>query len=295
MSRRDAHRSELGNFLKARRAELTPRQMGLPETGTVRRVPGLRREEVAQLATISTDYYTRLEQGRIPASGPVLDALARALQLDEDQYGCLSELGGKDAHRPRRRARQIVRPPLQRLLDDLRFTPALVLGRRMDILAWNPLAASVVTDFARIPQKKRNYVRLVFTDSAVRSLYADWEAVAHTCVAQLRREAATDPDDPELTALVGELSVHDAQFRRWWAAHHVASRLLGTKTLRHPVVGDLELEWETMTCANDSDQQLITATAEPGTPTHDRLRILSSWSADDDRPGSSRNPAGFPR
>jgi hypothetical protein len=135
------------------------------------------------------------------------------LQLDDDQRSYLSELAGKDTARPRRRARQTVQPSLHRLLEDLRLTPALVLGRRMDILAWNPLAASLVTDFSQIPVKKRNYIRLVFTDPAMRSLYADWETVAHTCVALLRREAAQYPDDLQLTALVGELSVQDTQFR----------------------------------------------------------------------------------
>jgi transcriptional regulator with XRE-family HTH domain len=282
MSRRNAHHSEFGDFLKARRAELSPRHVGLPETGK-RRVTGLRREEVAQLAAISTDYYMRLEQGRLAPSAPVLEALARVLRLDDDQRSYLSELAGKDANRPRRRPRQTVQPPLRRLLDDLRFTPALVLGRRMDILAWNPLAAALVTDFAQIPKNQRNYVRLVFTDPTMRSLYADWDTVAHTCVALLRREAAQYPDDPQLMALVGELSVQDGQFRQWWGAHHVAGKRLGTKTLRHPVVGDLSLDWEALTCASDPDQQLITWTADPDGPTHDRLRILASWTAEHQR------------
>jgi transcriptional regulator with XRE-family HTH domain len=170
MTDRKAHRNELGDFLKARRSELSPRQVDLPETGAVRRVPGLRREEVAQLVGISTDYYARLEQGRLSASAPVLSALARALQLEDDQHSYLSELAGKDAHRPRRRARQTVQPSLRRLLDDLGSTPALVLGRRMDSLAWNSLASALVTDFAQIPQKNRNYIRLVFTDPAMRTL-----------------------------------------------------------------------------------------------------------------------------
>lgn len=279
MSGRTTHRSELGEFLKARRAELTPRQVGLSETGAVRRVPGLRREEVAQLAAISTDYYTRLEQGRIPVSASVLTVLAGALHMDDEQHSYLAELAGKETTRPRRRAGQKVQPSLRRLLDDLGSTPAIVLGRRMDVLAWNPLAAALVADFAQIPAKERNYVRLVFTDPAMRSLYADWEGVAHTCVALLRREAARYPDDPQLTRLVGELSVQDPQFRQWWAAHHVAGKRIGTKTLNHPVVGDLTLDWDTLTCTDDPDQQLITWTADPGTPAHDRLRILASWTA----------------
>lgn len=279
MTSRKGRGSEFGDFLKARRAELRPQDVGLPDIGQ-RRVPGLRREEVAQLAAISVDYYARLEQGRLPPSAPVLSTLARVLQLDDDQRSYLSDLAGKDVNRPRRRPRQTLQPSLRRLLDDLHFTPAIVLGRRMDILGWNQLAAALLTDFDAIPAGKRNYVRLVFTDPAMRSLYADWDTVAHTCVALLRREAVRYPDDPQLAALVGELSVQDDQFRQWWAAHHVVDRRIGTKTLHHPVVGDISLDWEAMTCASDPDQQLISWTADPDGPDHDRLRILASWIAE---------------
>lgn len=149
---RDAHRNELGEFLKARRAELSPRTVGLPESGGPRRVAGLRREEVAQLASISTDYYTRLEQGRIQASAPVLGTLARVLHLDDDRHDGLFGLAGKSPGRSWKRTRQKVQPQLQRLLDDLNATPAIVMGRRMDVLAWNSLAAALVTDFGRIPE-----------------------------------------------------------------------------------------------------------------------------------------------
>lgn len=270
----------LGEFLRARRAELSPRTVGLPDTGTLRRVPGLRREEVAQLAAISTDYYTRLEQGRIKASTGVLTALAGALHLDEDQRDYLFGLAGKDHARPRRRTRQKVQPQLQRLLDDLTTTPAIVMGRRMDVLAWNSLAAALVTDFGAIPEKHRNYVRIIFTEPAMRSLYADWETVARTCTAQLRMEAAKYPDDPRLTALVGELSVQDAQFRQWWAAHHVATLGVGTKGIHHPLAGNLSLDRDTLTAGTDPDQQLVVWTAEPGTPSHDGLRFLASWATD---------------
>lgn len=276
----DAHLDELGEFLKARRSELSPRTVGLPDSGGPRRVPGLRREEVAQLASISTDYYTRLEQGRIQASTPVLGALAQALHLDDDQRDYLFGLAGKENARPRRRARQKVQPQLRRLLDDLGATPAVVLGRRMDVIAWNSLAATLVTDFGKVPEKQRNYVRILFTDPAMRTLYADWETVARTCVAQLRMEAAKYPDDPRLTALVGELSVQDPDFRRWWAAHQVATLSVGTKTLHHPIAGELSLDWDTLTATTDPDQQLVVWTAEPGTPSHDGLRILASWAAE---------------
>ncbi|GAA1373678.1 helix-turn-helix domain-containing protein [Streptomyces beijiangensis] len=280
----NAHLNELGEFLKTRRAGLSPRTVGLPETGGPRRVKGLRREEVAQLAAISTDYYTRLEQGRMPASGPVLTTLAQVLHLDDDQRDYLFELAGKDRARPRRRTLQKVQPQLQRLLDDLSATPAVVMGRRMDILAWNSLAAALMTDFAQVPEKKRNYTRILFTDPAMRTLYDDWDNVAKTAVSQLRMEAAKYPDDSRLTALVGELSVQDADFRRWWAAHHVAARTVGTKVLRYPVAGELTLDWDTLTASTDPDQQLVVWTAEPGTPTYDGLRILASWAAGREEP-----------
>ncbi|MEV6759708.1 helix-turn-helix transcriptional regulator [Streptomyces sp. NPDC051105] len=275
----DAHLNELGEFLKARRSELSPREVGLPDTGGRRRVAGLRREEVALLTAISTDYYTRLEQGRIQPSASVLTAVCRVLHLEDDQRDYLFGLAGKDAGGPRRRAVQKVQPQLQRLLDDLTATPGMVTGRRMDVLAWNPLAAALMTDFARIPEKKRNYVRVLFTDPDVRAMYADWEGNARMCVAHLRMQAARYPDDPRLAALVGELSVQDANFREWWGGHHVATRSLGTKVFHHPVVGELVLDWATLTCSTDSEQELLVWTAEPGTPSYDGLRFLSSWAA----------------
>ncbi|MFG2891059.1 helix-turn-helix domain-containing protein [Streptomyces sp. NPDC048248] len=281
------HLNELGEFLKARRAELSPRAMGLPDTAGPRRVAGLRREEVARLAAISTDYYTRLEQGRMPASAPVLEAVAQALHLDDDQRRYLFGLAGKETAKPRRRALQKVQPQLRRVLDDLTSTPAIVMGRRMDVIAWNPLAAALVTDFAAVPEKHRNYVRILFTDPAMRTLYADWKGVARTAVAQLRMEAAKYPDDPRLTTLVGELSVQDADFRKWWAAHHVATLSVGTKVLNHPVAGELSLDWDTLTASTDPDQQLVVWTAEVGSATHDGLRILASWAAD-------RSPSAAP-
>ncbi|MGW0683428.1 helix-turn-helix domain-containing protein [Streptomyces sp. NPDC002754] len=280
----DPQLNELGEFLKARRAELTPRTVGLPEPQRPRRVPGLRREEVAQLAAISTDYYTRLEQGRLQASASVLKALAQVMQLDEAQSNYLFGLAGKESPRPRRVARQKVQSQLQRLLDDLTTTPAIVLGRRMDVIAWNQLAAALITDYSQIPEKQRNYIRILFTDPAMRTLYADWENAARTAVAQFRMEAAKNPADPRLTALVGELSVQDSDFRQWWAAHNVATFAIGSKTLNHPVVGEMTLDWDTLTASTDPDQQLVVWTAEAGSPTHDRLRILASWAADQHLP-----------
>ncbi|MFC9659500.1 hypothetical protein ACFVJ5_04625 [Nocardia sp. NPDC127606] len=165
------------------------------------------------------------------------------------------------------------------MLDDLSNTPALVVGCRSDILAWNSLAAALITDYANIPEKERNNTRILFTDPAMRTLYKDWDGVARTAVAQLRMQAAKNPDDPRLVALVGELSVRDPNFRQWWGAHHVAAHTMGTKTFRHPVAGELTLEWETLSSSIDPEQRLVVLTAAPGTPSHDALRILASWAA----------------
>ena len=276
----DLHRNELGEFLKARRAELDPAAVGLPNGGP-RRVPGLRREEVAVLAAISTDYYSRLEQGRIQASPSVLASLARVLRLDDDQRDYMYELAAKDDYRPPRRlSRPKVQPQLQRMLDDMALTPAFVIGPRTEIVAWNAMAAALITDFGKIPEKQRYYIRLLITDPAMRELYADWEGVTRLAIAQMRMHNANNPGDAKLAQVVGELSVRDGQFRQWWAAHNVATRDTGTKHLRHPVVGDLHLDWNAVTWAADPDLQIIVWTAEPGTPSHDGLRLLASWAAD---------------
>ncbi|MFF7645157.1 helix-turn-helix domain-containing protein [Streptomyces canus] len=279
--------NELGEFLKKRRSQLSPLTVGLPSPSGPRRVEGLRREEVAQLASISTDYYTRLEQGRMQASAAVLDILARVLHLDDDERGYLLQLAGKTTVRTRRRGVQMVQPQLQRVLEDLASVPAMVQGRRGDILAWNALAAALVTDFSGVPEKHRNYPRLLFTLPAMRDLYADWETAAHVTVAQLRMEAAKYPEDPRLIALVGELSMRDQQFARWWGDHRVAARTVGTKTMIHPVVGEVTLDCDTLTANADPDQYMTVWTAAPGSPAHDQLRILASWAADQNLPASS--------
>jgi transcriptional regulator with XRE-family HTH domain len=271
-------RRELGDFLKARRAQLTPRAVGLPELDARRRVAGLRREEVAQLASISVDYLTRLEQGRVHASPSVLATLAQALRLDDDQTSYLYQLAGQGVRRRRRRAEQ-ARPAMQRLLDQLTETPALVLGRRMDIVAWNSLAATLFTDFARYPARQRNYVHLLFADPEVRALHVDWADAARTAVAALRMEAAHDPDAPELTELVGDLAVRHPKFRTWWAAHHVTAAGNGVKHYQHAVVGELTLDCDMWDSPDGSGQRLMVLTAEPGSPSHDGLRILASWAA----------------
>ncbi|MER6184267.1 helix-turn-helix domain-containing protein [Streptomyces sp. NPDC001652] len=279
--------NELGEFLKQGRSKLSPRTVGLPSTTRPRRVEGLRREEVAQLASISTDYYTRLEQGRMQASAPVLDTIARVLHLDDDERGHLFRLAGRTTVRIRRRGVQKVPPQLQRVLEDLTSVPAMVLGWRGDVLAWNALAAALVTDFSRIPEKHRNYPRLLFTEPSMRDLYADWETAAQVTVARLRRAAARHPKDLRLIALIGELSMRDRQFAQWWGDHRVAARTAGTETLIHPVVGEVTLDCDTLTAHTEPDQYMTVWTAAPGTPAHDSLRILASWGAGHHLPASS--------
>ena len=280
MSPAAARPDEVGAFLKARRAQLAPGDVGLPEPAGHRKVAGLRREEVAQLAAISVDYYTRLEQNRVQPSAGVLAVLAQALRLDEDQQTYLYELAGKAPERPRRRRREEQpRPAVLRLLDQLVGTPAIVLGRRMDVLAWNEGAAALYLDFAEIPARERNYIRLLFTHPAMRALHRDWDHDARSAVAALRMQTGPDSADPELASLVGQLSIQDPDFRTWWASHQVSSVGYGTKHYRHPLVGDLTLDCDTWDSPDASGQRLMVLTAEPGTASHDALRILTSWTA----------------
>ncbi|MCW4355751.1 helix-turn-helix transcriptional regulator [Hoyosella sp. YIM 151337] len=275
------HLRELGAFLKTRRGELTPPNVGLPDLDQRRRVSGLRREEVAQLAAISTDYYTRIEQGRLAPSESVLEALVSALQLDTDQAEYLVSLADHAAHRSTPRPAQNrtgmsrVRPQVRRLLDQLTETPAIVLGPRTDILAWNSLATKVYADFDQMSPRELNYVRLIFTDPRMRELFADWPSVARSCVAILRREAAANPADPALSALVGDLTIADRQFGQWWAARNVARQDFGTKILNHPVVGELTLDWEIFRYSGAPEQQLVLNSAEDGSPTQQRLAQLT--------------------
>ncbi|WP_344856900.1 helix-turn-helix transcriptional regulator [Planomonospora alba] len=277
--------SELGDFLKAKRAALTPHDVGLSGGDRLRRVPGLRREEVAMLADVGVDHYTRLEQGRTTGvSDAVLAAIGRALRLTDDEQAYLQALA-KPPARPRFRSesRSTGLPGIDAatgaLLDSLTTAPALVLGRRMDILAWNPLAAALFLDFARLPADQRNLVRLVFLDPHIRGLYAHWEAVAVDAVARLRMVAATYPHDKHLTALIGELSVHDDDFRRWWSSHTVKATDQGRKVFDHPVTGPLELDWQALRINARPDQTLVVYTAPLGSPADQALRFLRSWTS----------------
>ncbi|WP_042395005.1 helix-turn-helix domain-containing protein [Streptacidiphilus carbonis] len=271
---------EIGAFLRARRAQLTPDDCGLPATDSPRRVAGLRREEVARLAAISVDYYTRLEQGRVRASASVLATLARALRFDDDQQRYLYEVAGRADARPRRQPAQRVRPVVRRLLDQLAETPGILLSRRLDILAWNSAAAALYTDFSAVPPERRNYVSLLFTHPVVRGMHREWEHDARDAVAALRMAAAADHEDPGLARMTAELSARSADFRSWWAEHRVMGSHYGTKHYRHPVVGDITLDCDTWS-SPDGSGQLMVLTAEPGSPSHDALRILTSLTASD--------------
>ncbi|SNT43482.1 Helix-turn-helix domain-containing protein [Asanoa hainanensis] len=292
----EMRRSELGAFLKARRADLRPAMVGLSEDGTPRRVPGLRRDEVARLASVSVDYYTRLEQGRLPASATVLGSLSRALRLDEAQRAYLYDLAGKPMPSRPHRPEQRVRPAMQRLLDRLDQAPAMVLGRYNDILAWNAAAAALYEDFARLTPAERNYTRLVFLSPTFQALHVDWEDAARVGAATLRMEAARDPDDPRLADLVDELSRRSAEFRQWWSGWVVSTASYGTKRFRHPLVGPLTLDCDTWANPDDPEQRLVVLTAEAGSPSDEALRILTSWNAELITPSGGRpRPGPAPR
>ncbi|MFD5140602.1 helix-turn-helix transcriptional regulator [Streptomyces sp. NPDC058378] len=275
--------SEIREFLRTRRARITPEQAGLTPHAGPRRVPGLRREEVAQLAGVSVDYYIRLERGRTQGvSEAVLDAVARALHLDDTERAHLFDLAQSTttarARRTRPLAPQRVRPALYRALDAL-SVPAVVQGRRLDVLAANPLGYALFTDFAARPHRDRNFARFVFLDQAALSLYTDWERVARDTVAALRLYAGRHGDDPQLTELIGELSLHSDTFRRLWADHDVHAHTTGTKRLHHPLVGDLTLDYVVLAAEDDPEQSLAIYTPEPSSPSAEALGILASWTS----------------
>jgi len=269
--------NRLGEFLRARRALVTPDDVGLPDLGR-RRVAGLRREELALLAGVSVDYYVRLEQGRdTHPSEQVLDALARALCLDDDAVAHLHDLARPAPRRRRPRERpERVRPGVLRLLESWSAIPAFVLGRRMDVLAFNALAGMLHDGFAT----ERNMVRLVFLDPAARDTFPDFDAVAQETVATLRAVAGADLDDPRLAELVGELSLKSDEFRRLWARHEVREKASGVKRMLHPMVGELVLGYETLR-VNDAPEQLVVGYhAEPGSASERALALLGAMAAE---------------
>ncbi|MEV6654222.1 helix-turn-helix transcriptional regulator [Streptomyces sp. NPDC051219] len=276
-------RAELSEFLRSRRARLQPGDVGLPSYGRHRRVPGLRREELAQLAGVSVAYYTRLEQGNgRNVSAEVLDSIARALRLDDTERAHLTHLAKPKLKKKKPVRPQQVRVELQRLIDAMDGVPAYILGRRLDVLAWNRMARALLGDFAALPPAERNMARMVFLDPNSRELYAEWECKACEVVSYLRLDAGCHPDDPQLSALVGELSVKDEEFRNLWAAHTVRDKGHGIKRLRHPLVGELTLSYETFRLPDNQEQSLITLHAEPGSASAEALRLLASWGVDTD-------------
>lgn len=268
----------LGAFLRARREALLPADVELPEGAGPRRVAGLRRTEVAQLANISVEYYTRLEQGRVRASTTVLESLVQALRLDDDAQRYVYELSGRTDEQPTHRVdREATQPAIRRLLDGLEGTPAIALGRRLDVLAWNDAAIALYLDFTRLPVHERNYLRLMFLHPQFRAMHLDWEHDARTAVGAVRLESSRDLHDPDLARLVGELSLKDADFRTWWAQQALSSRYKGTKRYLHPLVGEITLDADTWNSPDGSGQRLMVLSAPQGTPSYDALRILTSW------------------
>jgi transcriptional regulator with XRE-family HTH domain len=272
----------LGEFLRTRRAAMDPEQIGLRDP-TPRRVPGLRREELAALAGVSVDYYTRLEQGRpITPSLSVLEALANALRLDPAERSYLHAVARRPARALRSpRAVQKVRPGVHELIARLGETPALVLGRRTDILLANRMARALLADFDALPARERNAARWIVLDEAAHSLLADgWEKVASQMVGMLRMDAARHPDDARTAELVGELSMKSERFRRWWAAQKVGELTHDTKLLHHPIVGHLALRTEALLLPGDPDQTVMLFLADRGSPSDEALQVLSAWVAD---------------
>ena len=279
-----SNRADVRDFLVTRRARITPQQAGLQFYGGNRRVPGLRREEVAILAGVSADYYTRLEKGNLTGvSDTVLEAIAGALQFNEAERLHLLDLARAANTSPvraaRRRTPQQVRPGIQLILDGMTDTPAFVRNGRLDILAVNSLGRALYSPVFANPAQPPNLARFRFFDPAARDFYPAFDHSARTTVELLRTEAGRDPFNPSLTGLIGELSTRSEHFRALWADHDVRLHRTGIKQFRHPVVGHLDLMFEAMALEADEGLTLTAYTAEPGTPSHDGLKLLASWAA----------------
>ncbi|MFD6421457.1 helix-turn-helix transcriptional regulator [Streptomyces sp. NPDC060198] len=293
------NREEVREFLTSRRAKITPEQADLP-AGTRRRVPGLRRSEVAALADMSVEYYAKLERGNLAGASPsVLEAIARALRLDDAERAHLLHLAqaadGSDVlARPRRRttpARQWkAHRSLQWTLDAITAGPAAVANGRTDILATNALGAAFYADLFANRDNQGNLARFNFLDPTSRTFYPDWDLFADMAVAILRREAGRDPHDKDLHDLIGELSTRSEDFRTRWGAHNVRRHGTGTKRFRHPAVGALTLAYETLDLAAEPGLTLTIYTAEPGSPSEEGLRLLASWAATENADTTARQP-----
>jgi transcriptional regulator with XRE-family HTH domain len=294
------NRAEVREFLTTRRAKITPQRAGLPDLGA-RRVPGLRRGEVAALAGVSIEYYSKLERGSLAgASAAVLDAIARALQLDDAERTHLFNLahaadGSGAVRRPPRRPgrRWAPRPSLQWVLDSITSGPAIVRNGRMDLLATNHLGRAMHSPlYERTADGPPNFARYTFLDDEAHSFYPEWETAADTAVAILRTEAGRDPYDKELHDLVGELSTRSQDFRRRWSSHDVRLHGAGTKHFHHPVVGDLTLAYESVDMVSEPGLTLTLYAAEPASPTHEALSLLASWAATHPEPQTLIAPPG---
>ena len=277
-------RDDIREFLRSRRARLTPEQVGLPDYG-VRRVPGLRREEVAVLAGVSAPYYNRLERGDLSgASDSVLHALGKALRLDDAERAHLFDLARASqpplVSPPQRRApKKSVRPDLQWAMDAMTGAAAVLMNERGDILASNALGRALYSDLFDAPAGPVNTARYVFLDPRARSRYPDWESVADTTVAMLRAAAGRNPYDRDLSDLVGELSTRSDEFRTRWASHDVRFHDVVSKRFHHPVVGDLELHFTRLAVPNQDELSFAVFSAEPGSHAEEGLRLLGSWAA----------------
>lgn len=277
--------SELGEFLRVRRAALQPEDVGVLNYG-VRRVPGLRREELAMLAGVSTTYYTRLEQGQSHnASEAVIDSIARALNLNTDERAHLFNLARPGKAKRRMPAKpDKARPGTIRLIQWISDTPAIVLGRRSEVLAWNRIGHRLVAghlDFTapQTPSTRPNLTKLLFLDPHTRELYPRWREEATRAVSSLRLVAGRSVDDQELAALVGELTLNSEEFANLWAKHPVENCMSGVKQMHHPEVGDLELNFEVLALPDESGQRILMYTTEPGTPTAEALQLLAASQA----------------
>jgi transcriptional regulator with XRE-family HTH domain len=281
-----ASRKEIREFLTTRRARITPEQAGLRHYGGRRRVSGLRREEVALLANISVEYYTQLERGTVRGvSEDVLEAIARALQLDDVERTHLFDLVRAAKRRPAgtRRTPERVRPGVQLVLDSITGSAAFVRNGRLDILSANRLGYALYSEAFANPDRPVNLARFVFLDQQSRTFYRDWEGIADAGVGSLRAEAGRDPYDPDLTDLVGQLSMRSEDFRARWASHDVRQYRSGTQPFHHPLVGDLTLSYEALQVTADVGLTLILYTAEPDSPSQEALNRLANWSATRDK------------